>query len=170
MSDYSQQVIDLPLGRVYRATMPGAAGGGPTPNQLRADIRAACHARSCMQVDGMTCRRVVVIVDYCCGYPLRITDEDGQSAACDPRSLQTSNLSTRLMTWHGRIDVTLNHAYPPDSGFASPADEDAFHADRRSSPTSWRSSSATATSLTTTTNIKRPDRGIERRSACRCRT
>ncbi len=37
-------------------------------------------------------------------------------------------LKAELAAWAARFDATLDAAYPPDSGFASPEEEAAFHA------------------------------------------
>lgn len=45
LSDYSSQVIDLPLGQVYGADDAWAGGWGPSPDELRVEVRAACRAQ-----------------------------------------------------------------------------------------------------------------------------
>ncbi|MFD0591616.1 hypothetical protein ACFQZ4_02740 [Catellatospora coxensis] len=78
----------------------------------------------------MTRQRIVMSADYCCGHPLSVTDADGISQVCDPASLPISEaLVDGLAAWKQRFDLTLDHQYPPDSGFASPDDEYEFYAD-----------------------------------------
>ncbi|MEU7820507.1 hypothetical protein [Catellatospora sp. NPDC049133] len=78
----------------------------------------------------MTRQRIVMSADYCCGHPLSVTDADGISQVRDPASLPISEaLVSRLAAWKRRFDQTLDHQYPPDSGFASPNDEHEFYAD-----------------------------------------
>ncbi len=48
----------------------------------------------------------------------------------DPEYLPlTADLRAALRRWASAYDATLNQEYPPDSGFLSPADEDAFEAE-----------------------------------------
>lgn len=48
----------------------------------------------------------------------------------DPNDLPLSDeLKSALHAWAASFDRTLNDDYPPDSGFASPEDEDAFEAE-----------------------------------------
>ena len=43
----------------------------------------------------------------------------------------TAELKTALQAWADVYDKTLNEGYPPDSGFASPAEEEAFELEGR---------------------------------------
>jgi hypothetical protein len=50
----------------------------------------------------------------------------------DPESLPLRDgLRTALRRWAEAYDRTRNHDYPPDSGFAGPAEEDAFEIEGR---------------------------------------
>ena len=53
-----------------------------------------------------------------------------QAEPIQPDSLNTLpipvDLQHALQQWADRYDGTLNHHYPPDSGFASADDEEAF--------------------------------------------
>lgn len=50
----------------------------------------------------------------------------------DPNELPlTSDLKAALQNWAAAYDATLNQDYPPDSGFASPAEEEAFELESR---------------------------------------
>jgi hypothetical protein len=62
--------------------------------------------------------------DYHC-FPLWKTG--GEIGNVDPDDLPlTSDLKAALRVWASTYDKTLNQEYPPDSGFASPAEEEAF--------------------------------------------
>jgi hypothetical protein len=52
------------------------------------------------------------------------------TGAIDPERLPlTSDLKAALRAWANTFDKTLNPENPPDSGFASPAEEEAFEAE-----------------------------------------
>jgi hypothetical protein len=52
--------------------------------------------------------------------------------AIDPDHLPlTADLKAALRAWADTYDKTLNQEYPPDSGFASPAEEEAFETEGR---------------------------------------
>jgi hypothetical protein len=56
--------------------------------------------------------------------------DSGKIGPIDPESLPlNTELKAALHEWAIRYDGTLNREYPPDSGFASPADEEAFEAE-----------------------------------------
>ena len=64
--------------------------------------------------------------DYEC-HPLWEMREDDASRNLSPYDLElSSELTIALRAWANRFDQTLNQEYPPDSGFATPTDEDAF--------------------------------------------
>jgi hypothetical protein len=71
------------------------------------------------------------MADYSC-YPLWIY-EDGSDDLKDnpgPDELPlTADLKAALYRWADDYDRTLNHEYPPDSGFADPEAEEAFEAE-----------------------------------------
>jgi hypothetical protein len=76
-------------------------------------------------------KTVKLMADYHCG-PLWIYD-DGDLLANDiPVGLSlTDDLKVALHNWAAAYDRTLNQDYPPDSAFASPAEEEAFEAEGR---------------------------------------
>lgn len=50
----------------------------------------------------------------------------------DPDSLPLiTEMKAELLAWANAYDKTLNQEYPPDSGFASPAEEEAFEVEGR---------------------------------------
>lgn len=52
--------------------------------------------------------------------------------AIDPQHLPlTADLKAALRAWAEVYDKTLNQEYPPDSAFASPAEEEAFEVEGR---------------------------------------
>ena len=52
--------------------------------------------------------------------------------AVDPDNLPlTTELKIALRAWADTYDNTLNQEYPPDSAFASPAEEEAFEVEGR---------------------------------------
>ena len=69
-------------------------------------------------------RRLRLMPDYEC-FPLW---EDGEEVGnIDPTTLPISAaLQSALFDWAARYDATLNHDYPPESGFQSKADEQKF--------------------------------------------
>jgi hypothetical protein len=67
--------------------------------------------------------------DYHC-FPLWKTG--GEIGNVDPDDLPlTNDLKAALRAWANAYDNTLNQEYPPDSGFASPAEEEAFEVEGR---------------------------------------
>ena len=78
----------------------------------------------------MTRHRIVMSADYCCGFPLSVVDEDGHPQVRNPAALPISEgLIAGLADWKYRFDATLNHEYPPESGFGSSDAENEFYAD-----------------------------------------
>jgi hypothetical protein len=68
------------------------------------------------------------MVDYHC-FPLWELLGDGLHNV-DPEKLDISTeLRVALSNWASSYDRTLNQEYPPDSGFATPTDEEAFEAE-----------------------------------------
>jgi hypothetical protein len=67
--------------------------------------------------------------DYHC-FPL--WKADGEIGNVDPDDLPlTNDLKAALRAWASAYDKTLNQEYPPDSGFTSPAEEEAFESEAR---------------------------------------
>ncbi len=67
--------------------------------------------------------------DYQC-FPLWKTG--GEIGNVDPDDLPlTNDLKVALRNWSACYDRTLNQEYPPDSAFASPAEEEAFEVEGR---------------------------------------
>lgn len=65
--------------------------------------------------------------DYQC-FPLWKTS--GEIGNVNPDELPlTNDLKVALRAWANAYDNTLNQEYPPDSGFASPLEEEAFEAE-----------------------------------------
>ena len=72
--------------------------------------------------------RLKLMSDYHC-FPLWEMQE-GCYQNINPRDLPLSNeLRSALHLWAASYDRTLNDDYPPDSGFASSQDEEAFEAE-----------------------------------------
>jgi hypothetical protein len=70
-----------------------------------------------------------LMTDYEC-FPL--WKVGGEIGNVDPDDLPLANeLKAALRAWASAYDNTLNQEYPPDSGFASPAEEEAFEAEGR---------------------------------------
>jgi hypothetical protein len=70
-----------------------------------------------------------LMADYGC-FPLwEYADTDLIDNANPDAFPLTNELKAALQAWAGTYDKTLNDEYPPDSGFASPAAEDAFDAE-----------------------------------------
>jgi hypothetical protein len=66
------------------------------------------------------------MADYKC-WPLWWDRPDKEMGDVDPRTLPlSSELIERLYAWAAWYDSTLNEEYPPDSRFASEADEQSF--------------------------------------------
>ncbi|MCE9637841.1 MAG: SUKH-3 domain-containing protein [Planctomycetes bacterium] len=75
----------------------------------------------------MLSRSIKLMPDYQC-FPLWWTD--GEVGNVDPRTLPlTPALIDDLTAWAATFDRTLNQEYPPESGFATQADADAFEAE-----------------------------------------
>jgi hypothetical protein len=56
----------------------------------------------------------------------------GEIGNVDPDDLPlTGDLKAALQAWASAFDKTLNQEYPPDSGFANPAEEAAFETEGR---------------------------------------
>ena len=73
------------------------------------------------------CKRLKLMTDSGC-FPLWGDSEEGYNH--DPNDLPLSaELKADLSSWAASYDRTLNDDYPPDSGFASPEEEDAFEAE-----------------------------------------
>ncbi len=67
--------------------------------------------------------------DYHC-FP--VWKAGGEVGNVDPDDLPlTGDLKAALRAWAAAYDATLNQEYPPDSGFASPAEEEEFEAEGR---------------------------------------
>ena len=67
--------------------------------------------------------------DYGC-WP--VWEPGGEPYALEEEDLPISPaLRERLWEWAGRFDAILDHDYPPDSAFASPAEEERFREDGR---------------------------------------
>jgi hypothetical protein len=67
--------------------------------------------------------------DYHC-FPL--WKAGGEIGNVDPDDLPlTNDLKAALRAWASAYDKTLNQEYPPDSGFKSPAEEEAFESEAR---------------------------------------
>jgi hypothetical protein len=62
-------------------------------------------------------------------FPLWTVTPDGSVDNIDPSGLVSADLAARLDEWARRYDATYDDSYPPDSGFASAADERSFYAD-----------------------------------------
>ncbi len=72
---------------------------------------------------------IKLMPDYHC-HPL--WQPDSKEYNIDPDDLPlTNDLKAALRAWANTYDTTLNQEYPPDSGFASPAEEEAFEAEGR---------------------------------------
>ena len=65
--------------------------------------------------------------DYNC-FPLWKIDDELGNVNPDDLPLST-DVKVALRTWADAYDKTLNQEYPPDSGFASPAEEEDFEAE-----------------------------------------
>jgi hypothetical protein len=75
-------------------------------------------------------RRIKLMAEY--GNTVLWGIDPADIGAIDPEHLPlTADLKAALRAWANAYDKTLNHEYPPDSGFASPADEEAFEAEGR---------------------------------------
>ena len=71
--------------------------------------------------------RLKLMTDYHC-FPLWGDTEEGYNR--DPNDLPLADeLKSALHAWAASYDRTLNDDYPPDSGFPSPREEDAFEAE-----------------------------------------
>jgi hypothetical protein len=70
-----------------------------------------------------------LMADYHC-FPL--WKAGGEVGNVNPDDLPlTGDLKTALRNWSASYDRTLNQEYPPDSAFASPAEEEAFEVEGR---------------------------------------
>lgn len=77
----------------------------------------------------MTPKIIKLMPDYHC-FPL--WEPDSKEYNIDPDDLPfPADLKAALRAWADAYDKTLNQEYPPDSGFASPAEEEAFEAEGR---------------------------------------
>jgi hypothetical protein len=67
-----------------------------------------------------------LMADYQC-FPLWEYRDGELTGNVNPDDLPlTRELKSALHAWSASYDRTLNQEYPPDSGFASPAEEEAF--------------------------------------------
>lgn len=71
-----------------------------------------------------------LMADYQC-FPLWEALDDGTHNVNPDDLPLTADLKSALRNWSASYDRTLNQEYPPDSGFASPAEEEAFEAEGR---------------------------------------
>nr|WP_199041925.1 hypothetical protein [Dyella sp. ASV24] len=70
-------------------------------------------------------RIIKVMADYQC-FPLWEASP-GVVGNIDPEDLPISlKLKSELLEWASKYDQTLDDDYPPDSGFETPAEEEAF--------------------------------------------
>jgi hypothetical protein len=75
-------------------------------------------------------KSIKVMADYE-SYPIWVR-EDGGLDNVDPRTLPISEgLAQALLDWADAFDATLNRDDPIESGFPTPADEEAFFAQGR---------------------------------------
>lgn len=82
--------------------------------------------RSDVKINSM--RTIKLMTDYGC-FPLWGVGEIGN---INPEHLPlTLDLKRALGVWASAYDKTLNQEYPPDSGFASPAEEEVFEVEGR---------------------------------------
>lgn len=72
-------------------------------------------------------RTIKLMADYGCS-PLWETGAEGGNVPLEELPLR-AELREALRAWADAYDRTLNEAYPPDSGFADTAEEDAFEAE-----------------------------------------
>jgi hypothetical protein len=71
-------------------------------------------------------RTIKLIAEYSC-FPLWEIFDDAAKENLDPRELPISEeLKFALFDWADKFDSTLDQNYPPDSCFASKAEEEAF--------------------------------------------
>jgi hypothetical protein len=75
-------------------------------------------------------RELKLMTDYHC-FPLWEPLEDGTRNVSPDELPLSSDLREALREWAAAYDRTLNHDYPPLSGFASPAEEGAFEVEGR---------------------------------------
>lgn len=76
-------------------------------------------------------KQLKLMADYGC-FPLWEYQDGEPVGNLDPDRLALSaELRSALRAWAAAYDRTLNHDYPPDSGFFSPAEEEAFEAEGR---------------------------------------
>jgi hypothetical protein len=70
------------------------------------------------------------MADYGC-HPLWAADDDGTRNVSPDELPLSAELRAALAAWARAFDATLNHEYPPDSGFRSAAEENDFETEGR---------------------------------------
>jgi hypothetical protein len=75
--------------------------------------------------------RVLKLMPEYHAFPLWEEREDGAGNVSPDELPLSPELRAALADWAAAYDGTLNQDYPPGSGFASPAEEEAFEAEGR---------------------------------------
>lgn len=77
-------------------------------------------------------RILKLMTDYGCFSLWEYADDGDLIDNVNPDDLPLkADLKAALRAWANAYDKTLNQAYPPDSGFANPAEEEAFENEGR---------------------------------------
>jgi hypothetical protein len=76
-------------------------------------------------------KRMKLMPDYGCSPLWEYLDGDLVDNPSPDGLPLTDDLKAALHAWAAAYDRTLNQEYPPDSGFASPAEEETFEAEGR---------------------------------------